>query len=378
MRGSYLAVMGVVAATVGYSEIVAAQEADGVPEVDDPSRPDDDETHAASPGIDDAGDVTSVGDGAGVGDVDTGDKPWNRGVSLERRKAARALFLQGNQLIKEPFFARAAARYREALQLWPHPAFHYNLAIAQINLNQRIAAFESLERAMAYGVAPLGEHKYRQALEYRKILEDQLARIVISCDEPGAEVTVDGARVLTGPGQKEVMVMPGARQLVATKPEYLTRSESIVVGPGEQQQIDITPLPIGRLAESRRWPAWKPWSLVGSGAVLSATGALLHWRAQRGFRSFDEQFDRNCVATGCPDASIAASLDGQLVTARWQQRSAYIAYGLGGTAVAVGSILTYLNRARLVTSSEAADEAALVIVPVATERATGVSAWFRF
>jgi hypothetical protein len=57
-------------------------------------------------------------------------KPWSRGISMETRARARDIFTEGNRLMAIPLFAPAAKKFKEALALWPHPAFHYNLAIA--------------------------------------------------------------------------------------------------------------------------------------------------------------------------------------------------------------------------------------------------------
>src|SRR5690606_17313490 len=127
------------------------------------------------------------------------DKPWSRGVSMAQRQEARALFREGNRLLQVPLFAQAAEEYLAAIALWPHPAFHYHLAIAQLNLVQSIEAYESLGQAMQYGRDALGEREHRQAQEYLRRLEKQLGRVVVICDEPGAEVTLDGRHLLTGP-----------------------------------------------------------------------------------------------------------------------------------------------------------------------------------
>jgi hypothetical protein len=68
------------------------------------------------------------------GAEDGQEKPWNAGVPMERRIAARDIFMEANQFMKDTLFAKAAAKYKKALALWDNPAFHYNLAIAQINL----------------------------------------------------------------------------------------------------------------------------------------------------------------------------------------------------------------------------------------------------
>ncbi|HWN68690.1 MAG TPA: hypothetical protein VNM90_13730, partial [Haliangium sp.] len=69
-------------------------------------------------------------------------RPWVEGVPLEQRRQAYALFIEGNAIIKNGLFAKAAEKYKAALDLWEHPAFHYNLGIAQMNLDQIIDAYQ--------------------------------------------------------------------------------------------------------------------------------------------------------------------------------------------------------------------------------------------
>ena len=73
---------------------------------------------------------------AQTGPTETGDRPWAKGVSKERQEAAWEVFREGNALLKDSLFAKAADKYREALKSWDHPAIHYNLALALVNLDQ--------------------------------------------------------------------------------------------------------------------------------------------------------------------------------------------------------------------------------------------------
>ena len=50
-------------------------------------------------------------------------------TSPEERKRARAIFREGVVLHLDTLFARAAEKYQQALDIWPHPGFSYNLAL---------------------------------------------------------------------------------------------------------------------------------------------------------------------------------------------------------------------------------------------------------
>ena len=65
-------------------------------------------------------------------------RPWAAGISIDRQKQALVQFRQGNAQLNDGLFARAAETYRAALKTWPHPAIHYNLALALMNVDQPI------------------------------------------------------------------------------------------------------------------------------------------------------------------------------------------------------------------------------------------------
>src|SRR6476659_855341 len=76
--------------------------------------------------------------------ADEPERPWARGVPKDRQAKAIALFREGNGALKESLFPKAAALYRDALQVWDHPAVHYNLALALVNLDQPLEVHEHL------------------------------------------------------------------------------------------------------------------------------------------------------------------------------------------------------------------------------------------
>lgn len=307
------------------------------------------------------------------------DGPWMKGVTAETQEAAREIFLQGNALIKDTLFAKAAGKYKEAIALWQHPAFYFNLAIAQLALDQPIEAHGSLEQALRHGEKPLGEQRYRQAKSHLQRLDRELAHIEVTCDEPGATLTLDGELLFKAPGRHEGLVRPGDHQLVAGKTGYLTRTRQLVLSPGQRLAIDIemTTLEDAR-DSSRRWAAWKPWAVVGAGALVGVAGGVLHWRAAADFRGFDNAFKRlDCADAGGCEEDTLSSFAGQLQRAVWEQRIAVTAYAVGGVVLATGLTMAYVNRPRL-AESEAGDAEAVSVIPVVSPRAAGVTALWRF
>lgn len=279
--------------------------------------------------------------------VDGNDKPWNRDVPLATREAAKDLFLEGNRLFNIPVYARAADKYIAALAIWKHPAFYFNLAITQLNLGQDIEARDSLEKSLQHGEEPLGPEQFKEARRQLHDLEGHLGRIQISCQTQGAEVTLDGATLFTGPGSYKAWIKPTTHEVSATRSNYLPKSRRVTVRPGERKSLDMQLVALSD-AEQTRWAAWKPWAVVASAAVVGLASGGLHAISRQGFKTYDDGFQRlPCLMTGCSESDIGAHLNGQLRRATLEQKIAVGGYITAGALITTGAILLYLNRPHL-------------------------------
>jgi hypothetical protein len=169
----------------------------------------------------------------------------------------------------------------------------------------------------------------------------------VACEEQGAEVTLNGQRVFTGPGRYEAMVRPGGHQLVASKVGRLTATELAVLSPGDHGRYELVLALPAFMAAERRWAAWKPWAVVGAAAVVMAGAGYLDYHSSQGFDRFDGEFDTLC-RDGCPQDEVSRTLRDSLDRAEREQRIAQVSYAVGGAVLITGVALVYLNRERLV------------------------------
>jgi tetratricopeptide (TPR) repeat protein len=279
-----------------------------------------------------------------------GDRPWAAGVSDAEQAAALELYVAGNREFTESRFAQALARYREAIRHWDHPAIRYNLAVCLINLDQPLEARDHLERSLRYGDAALGADAYQQAVTYRKLLDGQLARVRVTCREPGAEVTLDGVALFTAPGAQERFAMPGRHQVIAIKPGFLTASATLVLVAGQRTSHELQPIRVAatRTRMARRWAVWKPWAvLLGGGAVLGA-GALSYAAAAHNLDRYDRGIELRCP-TGCDAATRAGFTDLSRAKdrAHTEEVAAFSLFAVSGAAVIAGVIGVVLNQPRV-------------------------------
>jgi hypothetical protein len=306
------------------------------------------------------------------------DRPWAEGVSSEDQATARALFKEGNDLLRQSLFPPAVKKYREALALWDHPGIHFNLSLALLNLDQPIAVYRSLEKAMKHGPGPLGPEKFERAQSYFDLVSDQLGTVEIAISEPDARVTLDGKPVLTGPGTYRELLTVGEHQIVASKAGYFDKTVDFVLEPKETERLDVVIFSIDDATVSkRRWAVWMPWTVVGAGVAVLAVGGGLHTQSSSGFASYDKSFDDRCM-NGCSESEVP-DLSEDLAAAERQQSIAVTSYIIGAAAVVGGLVLVFANQPQVFRRDmEAGTERELTIVPVIAPDSAGVSAAFRF
>lgn len=301
-------------------------------------------------------------------------RPWAKGVSHDEQEAARALFDQGNALLRDSIFVGGAEKYKEALTHWDHPAIHYNLVLALLNLDQPIEVYQHLQKAMQYGAAPLGDDKFQQAKAYMTLVEKQLARVDIRCELDGAKVVMDGRPLFTAPGHYQELVRAGPHTIVATREGYLTRETSPSLAPGKTTSLDLVLYSSEDLTQyKRRWATWIPWTVVGAGAAVALGGGLLHLGARSDFQKFDQGI---VACGGCvPPDEVQSQYDG----GNRLQTLAIASYIVGGAAIAAGATLAYLNRPQPYrVTAEDLDKKEVAVVPVIAPGAGGVMAMVRF
>jgi hypothetical protein len=302
------------------------------------------------------------------------DMPWNKGVTEETRAAAREVFLEGNRLFKIPLFSQAVEKYNEAIDKWKHPAFYFNLAIAQINLSQYLDARENLERALKYGKEPLRADRFEEAQKQMIEVEHHLGRIRVSCPTSGAEITLDGATLFTGPGDHEAWVTAQAHEVTVKKPDYATQAKRVTVAPGGRELVSVS---LRKLVEDRPWAEWKPWAVIGAGVGIAAAGGVLHALSAHDFNAYDTGFQSlSCAAMGCTEKQIDQGdphLSSRLSRARLEQKIAVGGYVAGGAMIAAGAVLLYLNRPHVMEREDANPGAGSVaLLPVVSADMLGV------
>jgi hypothetical protein len=194
------------------------------------------------------------------------------------RQSARAAFAEGEEAFAAHDYDAALQRFRHALELRPHDAVRFNIAVCLERLARFRAAIAEYELALAS--RDVDEHARTRAREQVVRLRGLLASLVVS--EPrGAVLLVDGETICPAlPCRTEV----DPRPLVITVRARDGREGTKRVEPVRGAEIEVSvPLPSvpftnagarepGPRARPTRFPTWGGWvGVVGVGVGAAST-----------------------------------------------------------------------------------------------------------
>jgi hypothetical protein len=280
-------------------------------------------------------------------------KPWTQGVTDAQQKQATAFLEQGNKLFIDRDYQGALAKYRDALKQWNHPAIRFNVVRVLIQTGETFQAADELALALKYGADPLEDEVYQEALNYQKLLANQIATVEISCEQDGVALTLDGVSIGTCPTTKVDRIKPGTHQLVGEKKGFVTGTVQVLGVGGETNKFSIKLIPLSANAKIvHRFPQWQPWAVLGGGLLVTGIGAVLELSARTQMDSYNGVINANCTV-GCNDEDIAA-LDAQDTydSAQRYHTAGIIVMSVGAAVVVTGGVMLYLNRGRTVYESE--------------------------
>ncbi|WP_428267078.1 PEGA domain-containing protein [Haliangium sp.] len=312
-------------------------------------------------------------------DQDGDTTPWSRGVTPAQKQRALALYRDGNLLLAAGHYEPAAKAYREALRHWEHPGIYYNLTLALRQLGEEVAAYHSIERALAYGPAALEPDEYRQALVIRDELVTALPKQTLSCATEGAEVHVDGELLFVGPDHWQGPLAPGTHRISVRREGFQTIEREVVILPDRAVEIELTLTPLPPEAEpdatshSRGWIG-VPGALVVVGALAAGAGSWLDLNAARDIRAFDDEVSRRYYEER--ELVHDPALRDRLEQAQRRQRIALGLYGGSVLLAATGLTLWLLGGSH--DPSASAQASTPTIAPVIGPTQIGLATWLRF
>lgn len=316
---------------------------------------------------------------------------------------ARALGVEGVRLADRGDCTTAIDRLWRAETLYHAPTILGRLGECQVNLGKIVAGTETLQRVVREPMGPESPPAFLAARDRaQKVLDAALPKIgklrihVDNPQAPGLVVTVDGETVPLAGLDVERLTDPGAHQVQAAAPGYLTATSpvSLMEGGSAQVSLALTPAPAAGPSPGSAVPARTPapapspaWSTeaappakdqgggsskVGPIVLLATGGAGIVLGAIFGGLSLSKKssLDGAChPKNDCPPSSQsdidALNTDATIAT---------VGFIAGGVAAAAGGI--WLIAGSGSKRSEAAHPGRVVVRPWVGATSAGVSGVF--
>lgn len=279
-------------------------------------------------------------------------QPWAQGVTDAQKADAQKKLEAGNALFLSKKYKEALEQYQAAIKVWDHPAIRFNVVRCLIQLERPVEASDNLQQALKYGKEPLEESVYNEALNYQKLLATQIGELEVSCSEAGAQVTLDGKKLMSCPGKEKRRVAPGQHGVVATKQDFLTKQMTVFVTGGKTESVEVKLMPLEKAAKVvHRWATWMPWLVFGGGLAVTGIGGFIEWTAQDKMDDFDRTVTRECGGTGCDlnaDTDLARDLRAIKASSESLDRIGISVICVGVVGAAVGGVMLFMNRGQTV------------------------------
>ncbi len=323
------------------------------------------------------------------GDAHGSDRPWAAGVAPEQQAEALKKFTEGTSFLKEAYFKRAVDRYREALALWDHPAIHFNIAKALMNLDYPVEAYGHLKSAMRFGGAPLEPAQIAQIPELEaQLFRSELAELSVNLSEPGAILRVNGAEVARGVQTWSGIIRAGRTVILATKDGFQPTQAAETFESGTKPTVSLSLVKIDlNVRFTREMAVWKPWTVLGAGVVVAVAGGVAHKLSSDAFSDYDKSVSAcaqssflqingaNSPFAICDPASPAVRNDRRDQGELFRTLS-IVGYAAGGATLATGVVLLYINREKLIEGTGATGPVALT--PIVAPGHAGLQATLQF
>ena len=219
----------------------------------------------------------------------------------EDQAAARALFDEGKQLMKDGQVEAACPKLEAANKLYKSAGILLNLADCHARIGKNASAWTEFGEAASVANRTNRPEDAEEALRRKAELEPLLSYLVIDVASPvdGLSVLRDGAPIAQAAWGAKLPIDPGVHELRAEAPGHEPWSQSIDVAKQSEPLKVVVPA-LTRLPASENSTATlggaagappgsdakrsnlAPWVLVGAGAAVGlAGGALMFLQAQK-------------------------------------------------------------------------------------------------
>ena len=239
----------------------------------------------------------------------------------DNTEEAKSHFLRAVDLFHEADFRAALIEFQRAYDAAPNYKVLYNLGQTSLELQDYAGALKAFRGYLDGGGREIPAARRTQVEADLKRLESRVARVEISVNVEGADVTVDDVSVGKSPLPQAVLVGAGRRKIAATKAGLSTATRVVDVAGGDKPKVSlelveqtpqvitvttqpdgtttqkIVPIPPQVTTRTTTGPSTAFWIGVATTGVLAAGTGVLGGLALGAKSTFDSRVQQVGVTT---------------------------------------------------------------------------------
>jgi hypothetical protein len=206
----------------------------------------------------------------------------------------RKHFTRGVELHAEGDFRGALIEFQRAYDVAPSFRILYNVAKANLELNDYAAALVAFERYLAEGGVEVPDDKRTEVEAEIQKLRQRVAYVTVECNVTGAEVTVDELPAGKTPLAKPIVVGIGRHRVVVQLAGQGSAQTVVDLAGGDRRtvelRLDVKPAVVAPTVATG--PSRTPfWIGVATTSTLAVATGVFGWLALDAHRSWQRAAD---------------------------------------------------------------------------------------
>jgi hypothetical protein len=215
-------------------------------------------------------------------------------AQAEDQAAARELFNEGRELLKDGRYADACPKFEAARKLYESAGIVLNLGDCYEHVGRTASAWTEFGEAVAIAQRTGRSAEAAEAAKRQAAIEPALARLVVRVTRlsPGLSVSRDGAALPSAAWGAAIPIDPGSHEVRATAPGRQQWSTTVTIPAAGRISVDVPELDLqpaeapvryepkeaptqGTTSETPKRSTTLDWVLIGGGAVVGLAGGAL-------------------------------------------------------------------------------------------------------
>jgi tetratricopeptide (TPR) repeat protein len=194
-------------------------------------------------------------------------------------KEAAERYQRGLSIYAEGEYLLALVEFERAYQLAPNYRVLYNIGQVRIQLGRYAKALESLQEYLKQGGDEINPDRREAVQNDLKMLGERTAKLRITINEPGADISLDGVSIGVAPLAEPIVVDAGEHKVEVRKGGFYDKSSAVTLAGREEAEVklDIVQMPPSSVVERHtdryvepkadRSLMWIGWAATGTLAV---------------------------------------------------------------------------------------------------------------